>query len=94
MNKPPDGSDPPSGELFRFSQYIVQLLAGIDMRPEEYAEKVDLTREQLEKVYWLGYSRAASKDVFRRPTVKPPSPAGDWALDPEELIEIDLNDED
>ena len=80
MDKPPDGSNPPDGDLFRTAQYLVQLLAGIDMRPEEYAEKVDLIKVELEKVYWKGYQKAAEKDVFRRVTVRPPTPPGGYPL--------------
>lgn len=88
MAKPKDGSDPPKSLMFRKAQYLVQLLVGIDMGAEEYTETVDLVREQLEEVYWMGYQKSASKDVFRKETVRPPTPPGSWE------VEIDLNKED
>ena len=84
MDRPDDASDPPEHEIFRAAQYLVQLLAGMEMRPEEYTEKVELAKLELEKMYWRGYRRASAKDVFRRPTVRPP---------PDEELDLDLEDE-
>lgn len=87
MVSKPDSGKPPENELFRKAQYIVQLLAGIKMRSDEYQEKVDIVVEQLTAVYRLGYAHATARDVFRRETVRPPTPPGGWD------VEIDLDED-
>ena len=88
MSRPPDGSEPPQSDIQRKAQYIVQLLVGVGMSEREYREKLLLIKDQLEEIYWLGYARATAKDVFRRETVKPPSPPEGWDTEIE-FIEVD-----
>ena len=54
------------------AQYLLHLLAGPDLPPTEYTEKLSLVHDQLLVVYSLGYRDAEEEDVFKKKTVIPP----------------------
>jgi hypothetical protein len=61
------------------------------LRSDKYQEKVLIVVEHLEAVYKNGYAQAVAEDVFRRDTVRPPTPPGGWDAAVDD-IEIDLDD--
>jgi len=69
-----DKPNPNAPDLFHKAQYLIQLLVGSDLSPEDYSENLELVREKLEEIYWIGYAKASSRDVFNRTTAPPPTP--------------------